>query len=208
MKQLLAIAAIALFPLALTAQTQHFKFTNDGAFAAVAADLDANSNFRAQVSRSSDKTGTTTNLFFFSFVFAEDLSSATFVQIVGTIPNSSFTGDNTRDLVLDLDPGAVTGDNFFSQSCTLDFSSVDPIFSCGPTPAGTIHLAFHENGFERDRLLAREEVATFGTITIHTHQRADTSSAAVQGTIFGTAVSSSNATVGVNHMSTLEFTRN
>jgi len=208
MKQLLAIAVIALFPLALNAQTQHFKFTNDGAFAAISADSDPLSNFRLQVSRSSVNRETTTNIVFFSFTFAADFSSATLVQIGGQIPNSAFTGDNTQTLVLDLDPSTLDPANSFSQSCTLDFSAVDPSFTCGAAPAGTIHLEFHQNGFERNRLLAREQFSTFGPITIHSHDRADTSSANVQGTIFGTVVSSSSATVGVNHMSTLEFIMN
>ena len=208
MKQLLAIAVIALFPLALNAQTQHFKFTNDGAFAAISADSDPLSNFRLQVSRSSFNRETTTNIIFFAFTFAADFSSATLVQIGGQIPNSAFTGDSTQTLVLDLDPSTLDPMTSFSQSCTLDFSAVDPVFTCGEAPAGTIHLEFHQNSFERDRLLAREQFTTFGPITIHSHNRADSSSANVQGSILGTSVSSTSASVGVNHMSTLEFIKN
>ena len=208
MKQLFAIAVVVLLPLALTAQTQHLKFTNDGAFARVSADSDPLSNFRLQVSRGSTNSGTSTNLSFFSVTFAPDFTSATFVSIAGTIPNSSFTGDNTRNLVLDLDTSTLDPSTSFSQSCTLDFSSPDPFFTCGPIPAGSIHLSFNENGFQRDHILALEEFTTFGPITIHSHNRADSSSANVQGSILGTSVSSTSASVGVNHMSTLEFIKN
>ncbi len=81
-------------------------------------------------------------------------------------------------------------------------------FICGPVPAGSIQLSFSENGLQRDRLLTQEESTTFGPITIHSHNRADTSSANVQGSILETSVSCSSASEGVNHMSTLEFIRN
>ena len=96
MKLLLAVLAVALLPSALTAQTQHFKFTNDGAFASV-TDSTELSSFNLQVSRSTAGTGTSTTLVFVSLTFAADFSSATLVEIVGAIPNSSFSGDNTKN---------------------------------------------------------------------------------------------------------------
>src|SRR5579859_3564697 len=101
MKKLLVIAAVAFLPLALTAQTAHFKFTNDGAFASVSDSTDL-SNLNLQVSRGSTGGATSTNLLFTSFSFAADFSSATLVEIVGTIPNSAFSGDNTKNLTLNL----------------------------------------------------------------------------------------------------------
>lgn len=204
MKKLLAVAVVVL-PMVLTAQTQHIKQINDGAFAAVSSNTDPLSSFNLQVSRSSSGG---TNLTFFSTSFAADFSSATFTEIVGVIPNSAFAGDNTRNLTLDLDTSTLDPTTSTSQSCTLDFTQVDPIFTCGPLTAGTIHLAFQENGIQRNRLLAYEAFSTVGPVTIHTHQRSDSGSANVQGTILGTDVSSSNANVGVNHMSTLEFIQN
>ena len=205
MKQLVAIAVVALLSAGLAAQTQHLKFTNDGAFASISSNTDPLSNFNLQVSRSS---ASGTNLIFVSISFAADFSSATFTQIVGAIPNSSFSGDNTRNLTLDLDTSTLDPATSTSQSCTLDFTQVDPFFTCGPIAPGTIHLAFHENDIQRDRLLALESFSKVGPVTIHTHQRSDSGSASVQGTILGTAVSSSNATVGVNHMSTVDFIKN
>lgn len=203
MKKLLAVAVVVL-PMVLAAQTQHIKQTNDGAFASVSSTPDPLSTFTMQVSRSSSSG---TNISFVSETFAADFSSFSFTVIVGAIPNSAFSGDNTRSLSLNLDASTLDPTTSSSQTCSVDFTQVDPVFTCGPV-TGTIQLNFQENDFQRDRVLAHEEFSTVGPITIHTHQRADSGSANVQGTILGTAVSSSNAQVGVNHMSTLEFIHN
>lgn len=204
MKKLLAVAVVVL-PMVLAAQTQHFKQTNDGAFASVSSNTDPLSTFSIQVSRSSSNG---TNISFVSETFAPDFSTGTFTLIIGAIPNSAFSGDNTRNLNLNLDTSTLDPTTSTSETCTLDFTQVDPVFTCGPIAPGTIQLSFQENDFQRDRLLALEAFSTIGPVTIHTHQRSDSGSANVQGTILGTAVSSSNATVGVNHMSTLEFIKN
>jgi hypothetical protein len=207
MKQLLVIAAFALLPLALTAQTAHFKFTNDGAFASVSDSTDL-STLNLQVSRGSTGGVTTTNLLLTSFAFAPDFSSATLVEIVGTIPNTAFSGDNTRNLVLNLDTSTLDPTATFSESCTLDFTQVDPFFTCTPLPPGTIQLSFQENDVQRNRVLAFEQFQTSGPVTIHSHQRSDSGTANVQGTVLGNAISSANAQAGINHLSTREFTRN
>lgn len=207
MKKLLAIAALAFLPIALTAQTTHLKLTNDGAFASVSGS-DSLSSFNLQVSRGSGNSSTTTNLVFASFAFAADFSSASFVEIVGPIPNSAFSGDNTKSLNLNLDPSTLDPAVTVVESCSIDLTQASPAFVCGPLPAGTITVSFQENDIQRDRLLADERFSTVGPVTLHSHQRADTGSASAQGTIFGTSLSSANATVGVNHMSTIEYTRN
>ena len=207
MKHLLVIAAVVLLPLALTAQTKHFKFTNDGAFASVSDSTDL-SNLNLQVSRGSAGGVTSTNLLLISFSFAPDFSSATLVEIVGTIPNSAFSGDNTKNLSLNLDTTTLDPIATFSESCSLDFTQVDPIFTCTALAPGTIQLSFQENDIQRNRVLALEQFSTTGPVTIHTHQRSDTGTASVQGAILGTSVSSSNAQAGTNHLSTLEFTHN
>jgi len=199
MKKLLAVAVVVL-PMVLTAQTQHIKQINDGAFAAVNSSSDPLSVFNIQVSRNSQNG---TNISFVSETLSADFTTGTFTIIVGPIPNSAFTGDNTRNLTLNLDTTTLDPTTVSSQTCTLDFTQVDLVFTCGPIPPGTIQLNFQENDFQRDRLLAQEEFSTIGPVTIHTHKRSDSGSANVQGTILGTPISSSNATVGVNHMSTL-----
>jgi hypothetical protein len=204
MKHLLAVAVIALIPVALTAQTQHFKFINDGEFAGVSAS-DAFSNFNLSVSRSTTNAGTTTNFSFLSFSFPQDSQSFTFTDIIGIIPNSAFTGVNTQNMALSLDTSTLDP-SVFQEQCT--FSFVDFSFVCQTPAPGTIQLSWSQNGALRDQIVALEHFQTFGTTTIHSHQRADTSSANVQGTVLGTTVSSTNGQVGINHLSTLEFTRN
>lgn len=207
MKKLVGIAALSLLSIALTAQTQHLKFTNDGAFASVSGS-DSLSSFSLQVSRGSANGSTTTNVVLFSLAFSADLTSATILEIVGPIPNSSFKGDNTKNLTLSLDSSTLDPSVTVVESCSIDFSQVDPIFVCGTLPPGTVNLSFQENDLQRDRVLADERFSTFGPITVHSHQRSDSGSATVQGTIFGTSISSANASVGVNHMSTIDYIRN
>src|SRR5947209_11710827 len=167
MKKLLAVAVIVL-PMVLTAQTQHFKQTNDGAFAAVSSNTDPFSSFNIQVSRNSSNG---TNISLVSLSFAPDFSTGTVTVIIGAIPNSAFAGDNTRNLTLDLDTSTLDPTTSTSETCTLDFTQVDPTFTCSPITPGTIHLAFNENGIQRERLLALEAFSTVGPVTIHTHQR-------------------------------------
>jgi hypothetical protein len=205
MKKLLMIAAVALLPLALAAQTKHVKLTNDGAFASISTS-DSLSNFQLQVSRGASGASTTTNLLFVSSSFSSDLTTATVIEIVGPIPNSSFSGDNTKTLVLDLDPSTLDPTVTTIESCTLDFTQVDPTFVCGPLPAGTIHLSFQKNDIQENRLV-QTQTTTLGPVTIISHQRSEAGSATVQGTVFGTSISSSNGNSGVNHLSSIEFTR-
>jgi hypothetical protein len=148
--------------------------------------------------------GTTASISYLSFNFSPDFSSLTFTQIVGTIPGSAFTGQNTQNLTLSLDTSQL--DPATSTNQTLDIITF--IVTCGQGPTGTIQLNFRENGAQRTRVLALGEEVTVGPFTTRTHQRSDNSSANFSGTIFGTAVSGSNATVGINHNSSMEFIRN
>lgn len=206
MKKLLVIATVVLLPLALAAQTKHVKLTNDGAFASVSTS-DSLSNLQLQVSRAfSTGNNTTTNLFFFSSSFSADLTTATVIEIVGPIPNTAFSGDNTKSLALSLDPSTLDPTVTTIESCTLDFTQPDPVFVCGALPPGTIQLSFQENDIQ-ETTLVQTQTSILGPVTVISHQRADTGSATVQGTIFGTSISSANGSSGVNHLSSIEFTR-
>jgi len=205
MKKLL-LAAVVLLPLVLAAQTKHVKLTNDGAFASVSTS-NPTSNFELEVSRAfSTGNNTSTNLFFLSSSFNADLTAFTLIEIIGPIPNSAFSGDNTKNLALDLDPSTLDPTVTTIESCTLDFTQPSLGFVCGPLPAGTIHLSFQENDLQQSHLV-QTQISTVGPVTINSHQRSDSGSANVQGTIFGTSVSSPNGNVGVNHLSSMEFTR-
>jgi hypothetical protein len=205
MKKLL-LAAVVLLPLVLAAQTKHVKLTNDGAFASISTS-NPTSNFELEVSRGlSTGNNTSTNLFFLSSSFNSDLTALTLIEIVGPIPNSAFTGDNTKTLALDLDPSTLDPTVTTVESCTLDFSQPTPTFVCGPLPAGTIHLNFQETDFQLNHLV-QTQTSTVGPVTINSHQRSDSASAIAQGTIFGASVSNASGSVGVNHLSSIEFTR-
>ena len=206
MKKLLVIVTVVLLPLALAAQTKHVKLTNDGAFASLSTS-DSLTNLQFQVSRGlSTGNNTSTNLFFFSSSFSPDLTVATVIEIVGPVPNTSFSGDNTKSLLFDLDPSTLDPTVTTIESCTLDFTQPDPTFVCGALPPGTIHLSFQENDIQETSLV-QTQTSILGSITVISHQRSDTGSATVQGTIFGTSISSANGNSGVNHLSSIEFTR-
>jgi hypothetical protein len=205
MKKLL-LAAVVLLPMALMAQTKHVKLTNDGAFASVQTS-NSTANFELEVSRAfTGGSSTSTNLFFLSSSFNADLTAFTLIEIVGPIPNGAFTGDNTKNLALNLDPSTLDPNVTLVESCTLDFTQTPPVFACGPLPAGTIQLNFQENDFQVGHLV-QTQTATVGPVTINSHQRSDSGSANVTGTLFGMSVSTPGGNVGVNHLSSIEFTR-
>ena|SRR5258708_1898452 len=204
MKQLFVVTLMVCLPLVTVAQTQHITFKQNGESASFS---DPSSNTNLTVSRtSSTNSAATASLNYSTFTIAPDFSSVTFVQITGAIPASSFTGHNTQHLVLDFNTSQLDPNNSFSQSCTVDLINFTVV--CGPGPLGLMHLEFEENGLQRTRVLNFDEEIISGLTTTHIHQRSDNSTANVQGSLFGVPVSSTSATVGVNHNSSLEVIKN
>ena len=203
MKYLLALTMMLFLAGTAMAQTQHLKFTQSGQFANATGSTDPNSTFQLSVSATSGTSGSSTSLNFQSINVAADGTSETFTLIIGLIPDSSFTGQNTGNLSLNLDTSLLDPTTSFSISCTLDLITFAQ--TCTSALTGTIQLQFQENDVQRSQILALEQVNTVGPVTTRIHQKADTGSASVQGTIFGSAVSSASATIGTNHTSTLEM---
>jgi hypothetical protein len=85
--------------------------------------------------------------------FGEDGNSSTFTQVFATIPNSSFTGQNTQRMILDVDTSQFDSDNSTVTTCTETFRPVLKVECTDTAPAGIIHLEFKENGLQRGRLL-------------------------------------------------------
>ena len=210
MKRLFAIPLLTLMvltALATSAQTTHFKFNQDGEFASFNLSTDPSSSLTFSVSRNlSTGAGASASINYLSFNFSSDFSTLTIVQIVGQIPADSFTGQNTNNLTLNLDTSQLDPATSVSQACTLDVITFD--ITCGAGPTGSMQLTFSQNGASRTRVLALGEEITVGPFTTRIHQRSDNSTANYSGTIFGTTVSGNNATVGINHNSSMEFTRN
>jgi hypothetical protein len=194
------VCLMACFPAAMVGQTTHLKFTQSGEFASLSESTGPNSSFSLSVARNTVNGVTTANINYQATSVAADFSSITFTQIVGAIPAADFTGQNTQNLALsfntsDLDPSA------FSQTCTLDL--IVFTFTCGAGPTGTISLTFRQTGqLSTEVLLSQEQ--TVGPVTTRIHQRSDNSTATATGTVFGTSALGGNATVGINHSSTLE----
>jgi hypothetical protein len=210
MKRILVVTLLTLVllaPLTLTAQTTLFKFNQDGEFASLSQSPDPSTSFTLNVSRNfSTGSGTSASISYLAFSFAADNSTLTITQIVGAIPATDFTGQNTQNLTLSLDASQLDPTTSFSQTCIFDLNTFT--LTCGPGPTGTIQLSFTENDAQRTRVLALGEEITTGNTTTRIHQRSDNASANVSGTIFGMTVSGAGATVGVNHNSSLEFIKN
>jgi hypothetical protein len=203
MKTLLVVVLMMVLPLAMAAQTQHFKFNQDAEFASLTQSTGPNSSFTLQVSRGANSiSGASASILYISIDVAPDFSSESFVEIIGAIPSSSFTGQNTQHLTLDIDTSQLDPSNSFAIACDVDLITFDQV--CGAPASGTIHLDFQQNGQQRTRVLALGEEIINGPVTTRIHQRSDNSSANAQGTVFGASVSSGNATVGINHNSSIE----
>lgn len=200
------LTLMMLAPLALSAQTTMFKFNQDGEFASLSQSTDPLNSFNLSVSRNFTTTaGSSASLTYTDFTFAADFSSVTVTQIVGAIPATDFTGQNTQNLALSFSTSDLDPTTSFSQTCTVDLFSFT--LMCGAITPGTIQLSFTENGAQRTRILALGEEITIGAFTTRIHQRSDNSTANVTGTVFGVTASGA-ATVGINHSSSLEFIRN
>ena len=192
-----------LLAAALQAQSQ---FSQNGEFANLSLSPDANTSITLEVSRNTTASSSTANIVFVSLSFAPDFSSFTFTEIVGNIPPSSFTGQNTQNLSLDLDTSQVDASSGVKITCTFDFASETN--TCTTPTDGTISLQFKENDAVRTRVLALGSETTIGPITIRSHQRSDNASANASGTILGLPVSTSSAQVGINHNSSKEIIHN
>jgi hypothetical protein len=203
MKRLIVISMMVIFPVAMVAQVAHLKFTQDGEFASISEPTGANSSFTLNVARNTTNAGTTVNINYQASSIDSTFTNFTFVEIIGAITATDFTGTSIQNLALnfstaDLDPSAI------NLSCTLNLGTF--IETCGPAPAGTISLTWKPTNANSTELVLHEE-HTVGNLVTRIRQRSDNSTATAAGTVFGTAVVGGNATVGINHSTTLEAIR-
>jgi hypothetical protein len=203
MKRLAMVLVMVLLPVPIVAQVANLKLIQNGEFASLSEAPTGSSFFSLSVSRNTTNNATTANINYQSFSFSSDFSSFTFVQIIGPFAAADFTGQNIQSLTLtfstaDLDPSAI------NLSCTLDLNTFTE--TCSPAPAGTISVTWRQNGASSTQVVLGQ-TQTVGNLTTRLHQRSDNSTATATGTVFGTTVVGGNATVGINHSSTLEATR-
>lgn len=200
----LVVAALTIFlTLAAAAQTTHVKFSQSGSFVSVSGSTDPNSSFSLNVAmNSSTTTGTNTSISFFDISVSPDGTSETFTIVQGSIPDADFTGQNTSSLAVNVDLSTLDPTAAFTETCTLDLITFNQ--TCTPANSGLIQVTFQENDAQRTQVLTLNEVITVGPSTTRIHQSSDNGSANAQGTILGTPISSTSATVGVNKSSTLE----
>jgi hypothetical protein len=203
MKKLL-VFLLVIFPLSLAAQTTRVFFKQTAEFASFSQNPDAFNNMSLSVSRVANSgTPASASILFTQLSVAQDFSTETFTEISGAIPASSFTGATTANLVLNVDTSTLDPTTSFAVTCVVDLNALTEV--CGPPANGVIQLTFQANNVQNTRIINLNEIFTNGPVTTHVRQKSDNGSANVTGTIFGTAVSSSQATVGVNHESSLEI---
>lgn len=213
MKQLLVLIAVLFTALNMAAQNNvHSRFIQQGTFAQETAGV-GNGNFSLQVQsgtdpNSPDGQGIATFLSYTFFQFGADGNSSTFTQVFATIPNGSFTGQNTQRMILDVDASQFDPNNSVLSTCTATFLPVLTVVCTDTAPAGTIHLEFKENGLQRGRLLDINEETTLGPLTVLHHGKGDSSSANVNGSFLGLPVTDTQAFVGVSRDTFWSITKN
>jgi hypothetical protein len=206
------VCLMMCFPLALMGQTTQFRFIQDAEFASFSQFTGPSSTFTLQVSRGlTTSSGPTASVLYTAFSETFDpvtgaLVSITFTNEFGPIPPTAFTGVNTHNLALNIDTSTLDPTVFLTSSCTLNLTTF--VETCGAGPLGVINVQFTENDAQSTVIHALQQEVTNGPITTRSHQRADTSTANVQGSVYGTAVSAAAAMVGVNHLSSIEVIHN
>lgn len=214
MKQLLAAMAVLLTATTMPAQSnEHTRFIQEGIFAQASVGVGAGGlNLQVQSGRDPNdptNTATVTFLIYTFLEFGEDGNSSTFTQVFATIPNSSFTGQNTQRMILDVDTSQFDPNDSVISTCTATFRPVLNVVCTDTAPAGIIHLEFKENGLQRGRLLNINEETVEGSLTIRHHGRADSGSANVQGSYLGApVVDIGSSSVGLNHDTFWSVTKN
>lgn len=203
MKKLL-VFALAILPLSLAAQTTRIFVKQTAEFASFSQSPDAFNSLSISVSRNANSgTPATATILFSQVSVAPDFSTETFTEISGTIPPTSFTGATVNDLVVSVDTSTLDPTTSFAVTCVVDLNALTEV--CGPPSNGVIQLEFQANNVQSTRIIDLNEVFTNGPVVTHVRQKSDNSTANVTGTILGVPVSSSTATVGVNHDSSLEI---
>jgi len=203
MKKLPALLLVIL-PLSLGAQTTRVFVKQTAEFASFSQSPDAFNSLSLSVSRIANSgTPATAQILFTQLSIAQDFSTETFTEVSGTIPPASFSGASTASLVLNVDTSTLDPTTSFAITCNVDLIALTEV--CGPPANGVIQLTFAANNVQNTRIVDFNEIITNGPVTTHVRQKSDNGTANVTGTIFGTAVSSSQATVGVNHDSSLEI---
>jgi len=198
MKSMILAAAVLLISLPMMAQNNVTVVHQDGLFAQALA-FSGGTSIDLNVSRGSEASGQAeTFLFFDSFQSTPDSFIQTFAS--GQIPDGSLQGDDPAHVVFDVDTSQLT--NFSSTTCTFSFVTFTQ--TCGPSPAGLIHVEWRQT--QASTTHTNSDIKqTFFLGQIHTHQVSDTASTTLTGSFFGLDMSSGGGEVGVNHGSTIEI---
>ena len=162
-------------------------YHSNGAVASIDSFSNGNTFGSLSVTRNGVGPSAQTNMFLSFTIFDENFNVVTSSFGFGTIPGNSLQGDGTGAMALDLDLSKAPDYTL----CT--FTNAGTI--CASPGQGTINLSWRRlnlfSSHSVDNLIqsypgARYQVSATG----------DTSSASVQGTIFGTTLAHYNAGIG------------
>jgi hypothetical protein len=180
----LSVLTIATFASGQTVTTYH----SNGAFASI--DTFSNGNIFGSLSVTRNGVGSSaqTNMFLSYTVFDPNFNVITSSFGFGTIPETSFQGNGTGAMNLNLDLS--TAPNFTLCTFTPNTGT-----TCASPGQGTINLAWRRldqfSYHSVDNL-----IQSYPGVRYQVSGTADGSSASVQGTIFGTTLAFYNAGMG------------
>lgn len=183
----LSVLAIAT----LAAGQKVITYHSNGAVASIDSFSNGNIFGSLSVTRNGVGPSATTNMFLSFTIFDENFNVITSSFGFGTIPGNSLKGDGTGAMTLDLDLSV-------ASDYTLCTFTPNTGTTCASPGQGTINLAWRRlnlfSSHSVDNL-----IQSYPGVRYQVSATGDTSSASVQGTIFGTTLANYNAGIGSQH---------
>lgn len=183
----LSVFAIATLAAGQTVITYH----SNGAVASIDSFSNGNTFGSLSVTRNGVGPSAQTNMFLSFTIFDENFNVITSSFGFGTIPGNSLQGDGTGAMALDLDLSA-------APDYTLCTFTPNTGTTCASPGQGTINLTWRRlnlfSSHSVDNLMQ-----SYPGVRYQVNATGDTSSASVQGTIFGTTLAHYNAGIGSQH---------
>jgi hypothetical protein len=180
---------LSVFVIATLAAGQKvITYHSNGAVASIDSFSNGNTFGSLSVTRNGVGPSAQTNMFLSFTIFDENFNVITSSFGFGTIPGNSLQGDGTGAMALDLDLSA-------APDYTLCTFTPNTGTTCASPGQGTINLSWRRlnlfSSHSVDNL-----IQSYPGVRYQVSATGDTSSASVQGTIFGTTLAHYNAGIG------------
>jgi hypothetical protein len=183
---------LSVFVIATLAAGQKvITYHSNGVVASIDSFSNGNTFGSLSVTRNGVGPSAQTNMFLSFTIFDENFNVITSSFGFGTIPGNSLRGDGTGAMALDLDLSA-------APDYTLCTFTPNTGTTCASPGQGTINLSWRRlnlfSSHSVDNL-----IQSYPGVRYQVSATGDTSSASVQGTIFGTTLAYYNAGIGSQH---------